>query len=74
MSERGLTVPAGLEPLVRQAAERGHISAGEWLRRAITRALAQDRAPVDALTRLSRLEAPTGDIQQMLAEIELGRS
>lgn len=59
---------------MRQAAERGHISASEWLRRVIERALAQDRAPVDALARLSRLEAPTGDIEKMLAEIELGRS
>jgi hypothetical protein len=43
------------------------------VRRAIEQALADDRAPGDALDRLSRLGAPTADIDQMLAEIEAGR-
>ena len=46
---------------------------GEWVRRAIEGALADDRGPGDALDRLSRLGAPTADIDQMLAEIEAGR-
>jgi hypothetical protein len=45
---------------------------GEWVREAIERALA-DRAPGDPLERLSALGAPTGDIDQLLAEIEAGR-
>ena len=43
---------------------------GEWVRRAIERALAEDRGGGDALDRLSRLGAPTADIDQMLAEID----
>ena len=46
---------------------------GEWVRRAIERALTEDRPPDDPLDRLARLGAPTADIDQMLAEIEAGR-
>jgi hypothetical protein len=44
------------------------------VRQAIERALAANRpGGGDPLDRLSRLAAPTGDIAQMLAEIEAGR-
>lgn len=75
MSQRfNVAVPADLEPLIRQAAERGSMSAGEWLRRTLERALAQDGRVPDALARLASLDAPTGDIDVMLAQIEAGRS
>jgi hypothetical protein len=75
MSQRlHVAVPADLEPLIRAAAERGRMSAGEWLRRTLERALAQDRSAPDALARLASLDAPTGDIDVMLAQIEAGRS
>ena len=66
-------IPAGLEARIRKAAQRHRTTKGEWVRRAIERALADDRLPGDALDRLSRLGAPTGDIDHMLAEIEAGR-
>jgi len=50
------------------------MSASEWLRRALERALAQDGRVPDALARLASLDAPTGDIDVMLAQIEAGRS
>jgi hypothetical protein len=46
---------------------------GAWVREAIERALAEGPAGGDPLDKLSRLGAPTGDIDQMLAEIEAGR-
>ncbi len=66
-------IPAGLEARIRKAAQRQRMTKGEWVRRAVERALADDRGPGDPLDRLSRLGAPTGDIDQMLAEIEAGR-
>jgi hypothetical protein len=66
-------IPEGLDARVRKAAQRNRVSKGEWVRRAIQRALADTRLPADPLARLSGLGAPTGDIDQMLAEIEAGR-
>jgi predicted transcriptional regulator len=66
-------VPEGLERRVRKAAQRSRVSTSAWVRQAIERALADDRPAGDALDRLARLGAPTGDIDQMLAEIEAGR-
>ena len=66
-------IPEGLDARVRKAAQRSRVSKGEWVRRAIERALADTRLPADPLARLSGLGAPTGDIDQMLAEIEAGR-
>ena len=65
-------VPESLDRRVRKAAQRSRQSTGAWVRQAIERALSDDR-PADALERLTRLGAPTGDIEQMLAEIEAGR-
>ena len=66
-------VPEGLDARVRKAAQRSRMSKGAWVRRAIERAIAEDRLPADPLARLAGLGAPTGDISQMLAEIEAGR-
>ena len=66
-------IPLGLDTRIRKAAQRCGLTKGEWVRRAIEQALTGDRSPVDALDRLSRLGAPTADIDQMLAEIEAGR-
>ena len=74
MSKRlQVLIPDGLEARVRKAAQRTRVSKGEWVRRAIERALA-DRAPADPLASLAALGGPTADIDQMLAEIEAGRS
>ena len=66
-------IPGGLDTRIRKAAQRSRLTKGEWVRRAIERALSEGTGADDALDRLSRLGAPTGDIDQMLAEIEAGR-
>lgn len=68
-----MLIPNELDARVRKAAERSRVSKGEWVRRAITRALSDERAASDPLATLEALEAPTGDLEQMLAEIEAGR-
>ena len=65
-------IPESLDRRVRKAAQRSRLSTGAWVRQALDRALSDDR-PADALDRLGRLGAPTGDIVQMLAEIDAGR-
>ena len=65
-------VPESLERRVRKAAQRSRLSKGAWVRQVLERALSEDR-PADALDRLAGLGGPTGDIDQMLAEIEAGR-
>ncbi|MBI3401210.1 MAG: hypothetical protein HY048_07290 [Acidobacteria bacterium] len=64
-----LLVPEALDRRIRMAARRPGLSAGAWVRQAIDQALQKDRQgdPLD------QLGAPTGDIEQMLAEIEAGR-
>lgn len=65
-------VPEPLDNRISKAAARSRVSKGEWVRRALEKALAETGAP-DPLERLSSLGAPTGDPAQMLAEIEAGR-
>jgi hypothetical protein len=66
-------IPAGLERRVRKAAQRRRLSTGAWVRQAIERHLADDKPHADPLDRLRELGGPTGDIRQMLSEIEAGR-
>jgi hypothetical protein len=66
-----LITPA-LNARLNKAADRSRVSKGEWVRRVIERALA-DQYAVDPLERLSSLGAPSADIEIMLAEIEQGR-
>ena len=66
-----------LDARIRKAASRDRVSKGEWVRRAIERALREGTdvaRHADPLSRLSRLEGPTADIDQLLGEIEKGRS
>ena len=65
-------IPEPLERRIRKAAQRRRLSTGAWVREALERALQEGRA-ADPLDRLAALGAPTGDIDQMLAEIEAGR-
>ncbi len=66
-------VPEGLQRRIQKAAQRSRVSTGAWVRTAIERQLADDRPAADPLDRLKALGAPTGDIDQMLSEIEAGR-
>ena len=75
MSSKRLQVliSAGLDARIQKAAQRSRMSKGEWVRLAVERALAEKVPSADALDRLSRLGGPTGDIEDMLAEIDAGR-
>ena len=66
-------ISPALDARIRKAAQRSRLSKGAWVRLAIERGIADDRLPADPLAKLSGLVAPTGDIDQMLAEIEAGR-
>jgi hypothetical protein len=66
-------IPQALQKRVRKAAQRSRLSTGAWVRRAIERQLAGNTPDADPLDRLRDLGAPTGDIGQMLSEIEAGR-
>ena len=66
-------VSEGLDRQIHKAAQRNRLSTSAWVRKAIERALVEDHPVGEALERLARLEAPTADIDQMLAEIEAGR-
>ena len=68
-----MLVPKALDRRIRKAAQRARLSTGAWVRQAIERQLADDRPAGDPLDRLQQLGAPTGDIDQMLAEIDAGR-
>ena len=73
MSKRlQVLVPEALDRRIRKAAQRSRLSAGAWVRQAIDRAL-QDHHRGDPLDQLAALGAPTGDIEQLLAEIDAGR-
>ena len=66
-----------LDAQLRKAAQRNRMSKGEWVRRALEASLRSSgggRHTNDPLARLASLEAPTGDIDQILSEIEAGRS
>jgi len=66
-------VPDSLDRRIRKAAQRSRLSTGAWVREAIEQHLNAGRPATDPLERLQALGAPTGDIDQMLAEIEAGR-
>jgi hypothetical protein len=70
-------ITSELDAQLRTAAQRNRVSKGEWVRRALQESLRKSgrgRANADALARLGSLNAPTGNIKQMLSEIEAGRS
>jgi len=60
-------IPEDLDVQLRKAALRNCVSKGEWVRRAL-------RQSVDPVARLASLNAPTAGIEQVLSEIEGGRS
>lgn len=71
-------IPKDLDTEIRKAAQRLQVSKGEWVRRAIEECLRHSvmeaTETADPLAHLRSLEAPTGDIEQMLADIESGRA
>lgn len=71
-----ILVPEDLNSQIRKAAERTDVSMGEWVRRTIREALSRraGAADGDPLKKLASLDAPTADIDEMIREIEAGRS
>lgn len=66
-------IPDALDRRIRKAALRRRLSTGAWVREALERSLAEPTTGGDPLARLAELGAPTGDIDQMLAELDAGR-
>jgi hypothetical protein len=69
-------IPAELDAQLRKSSQRLGISTGEFVRQALRKSLLDPvlaETHEDPITALSALSAPTGDIDQMLAEIERGR-
>lgn len=69
-----VTVPDELASQICEAAQRNRSSVSAWVRKAIERRLADEPSSGTALDQLARLNAPTADIDQMLAEIRAGRA
>jgi hypothetical protein len=71
-----ILVPEELDGRLRKASDRAQVSMGAWVRRAIEERLDRQAAklPDDPLAALRELCAPTADIDDMLAEIEGGRT
>jgi hypothetical protein len=69
-------IPEDLDMQLRKAAQRNRVSKGEWVRRALRQSVipAKTGKASDPVARLASLKAPTADIEQMLSEIESGRS
>jgi hypothetical protein len=71
-------IPEDLDARITKAAQRNRTSKGAWVRQAIEAALERCSGlgppVVDPLARLASLNAPTADIEGMIAEIESGRS
>jgi len=71
-------IPEELDARIRKAAQRSRVSKGQWVRRAIEDSLrhppGQAQQVSEPLARLASLQAPTADIEQMIAEIESGRA
>jgi hypothetical protein len=70
-------IPPQLDARLRKAAQRSRMSKGEWVRRALNEAVERSvkGAPgADPVMRLAALQGPTADIDQILSEIEVGRS
>lgn len=64
-------LPPELEAEIETLAKLAHLSKDEWVRESLTKSVREQR--LSAVERMSRLNAPTCDIDQMLAEIEAGR-
>lgn len=67
-------IPEELDSKLTKAATRSGISKGEWVRQVLEAAIRQTAVATDPLSELASMNAPTGDIDSMLAEIDQGRN
>jgi hypothetical protein len=66
-----------MDARLEKAAQRSRVSKGEWVRKALDESLrraSERQGSRDPVARLAALNGPVSDIDQMLAEIETGRS
>jgi len=61
-----------LDAQIEKAAQRHRVSKGEWVRRALLESL-RKTPTANPMARLASLNAPTGNIDKMLQEIDSGR-
>jgi hypothetical protein len=71
-------IPPEMDAQIDKAAQRTRMSKGEWVRQAIQASLrpsiaGKSASREDPVARLAKLRAPTGDMEDVLAEIERGR-
>lgn len=66
-------ISAELDAEISAAAERRQMSKPEWVRRALRESLHREKRTSNPVARLAMLNAPTADIDQVLAEIGAGR-
>jgi len=69
-------IPPELNAELQKSSARMGVSTGEFVRRALRKAVhsqGSGKAGDDPVAKLALLGAPTGDIDQMLEEIERGR-
>ena len=62
---------------IRRLAKREHITVGEWVRRALlaarsNRSMVEPEVKLRAVRKAAESSFPTGDMHQMLSEIERG--
>ncbi|WP_428278189.1 hypothetical protein [Candidatus Palauibacter sp.] len=71
-----MAVPESLYHRLHDAAERSHVALAEWIREAIEERLEHEfrASPEEALEAMRKLDAPTADIDDMIAEIAAGRA
>jgi hypothetical protein len=71
-------IPEALDARITKAAQRTRASKGAWVRQALEQALETKPAAAssgrDPLVRLASLNGPTAGIEDMISEIESGRS
>lgn len=71
-----VAVPESLYRRLHEAAERSHVALAEWVREAIEECLEREfrGSSEEALDAMRKLDAPTADIDDMIAEIAAGRA
>ena len=71
-----VSVSESLYDRIQEAAGRSNVSMAVWVREAIEERLEREvrRSSEEALEAMSKLDAPTADIDDMIAEIAAGRA
>ena len=71
-----VSVSESLYDRIREAARRSNVPTAVWVREAIEERLEREfrRSSEEALEAMCKLDAPTADIDDMLAEIAAGRA